>query len=290
VFNRQTKIATTIMINMILVLATGCVIAMPRNSYQGSYPDLYTVAINSLLGQTGHLGGRSPHVDVVAVDSFGRKLFFYFESSMVSTYNLLISQKTDGDYVYFYPHNNFISFERAILPWINFEDGYLIFDDLEISYRTSTSNTDGVIAENVVSGYRFEESPFSYNEINDFKIRNSWNQPLKIDNAISTRIVHSKERGPIDNRTLSEAYRTALGEDALGRPSNRTIFFKSDIYGRSIYTGWGRWDGESRRHVVLLFQVDGSFDPIIGIMELYDAQRYQDELKEFKILNNWNQP
>jgi hypothetical protein len=44
----------------------------------------------------------------------------------------------------------------------------------------------------------------------------------------------------------------------------------------------------SGRFAVLLFQPDHSFDPILGVMELHDLQRYQDALKEFKIQNGWN--
>ncbi|MDR0516579.1 MAG: hypothetical protein LBH25_05990 [Fibromonadaceae bacterium] len=38
----------------------------------------------------------------------------------------------------------------------------------------------------------------------------------------------------------------------------------------------------------MFFQPDGSYDEKNGFMELTDLNNYQDDLKAFKELNNWN--
>jgi len=40
----------------------------------------------------------------------------------------------------------------------------------------------------------------------------------------------------------------------------------------------------------MMFQPDGSYDEVDGVLELTDLFNYQDELKAFKESNNWNQP
>ena len=51
--------------------------------YKGEYPDLYTVAINSILWNNGHSYGADKAVDsnieVIETDEYGRILFSYYE-------------------------------------------------------------------------------------------------------------------------------------------------------------------------------------------------------------------
>jgi len=93
---------------------TGC----GRFEYRGDYLELYSVAIHSILGQEGYRiqGGpfrQPPRIRILEEDNYGRVLFSYTESGerehAISLYNLVIMQKVEGDYVYFYPHYNFIS-------------------------------------------------------------------------------------------------------------------------------------------------------------------------------------
>jgi len=79
--------------------------------YTGDRPELYSVAINSILGVQGFApsswGPVRPSIIVLDEDSYGRVMFLYYESSFISPVNIVIMQKVDGDYVYFYPHYNF---------------------------------------------------------------------------------------------------------------------------------------------------------------------------------------
>lgn len=223
-------------------------------AYSGDYPELFTVAINSLLGARGYgLGhGTQPDIELLEEDNYGRQLFSYFETdTRVSSYSLIISQKVDGGYVYFYPHYNFIALPGET-PWLNMEE-------------------------------------FEY-EINALKEANNWNQPMDCSDCIRVEVVQQKENSPVPDRTLRQAYNHALGDDAQSGFGimNNIVFFRTDDYGRSIYLGSGTFS--SNRFVVMLFQPDGSFDEVTSIMELQDPQNYQSQLREFKELNDWNQP
>ena len=76
-------------------------------TYDGDYPELFSVAIHSLLGARGYEVGHLslPDIRVISEDNHGRVLFSYREDTISSH---LIIQKVDSDYAYFYPHYNFI--------------------------------------------------------------------------------------------------------------------------------------------------------------------------------------
>jgi hypothetical protein len=205
-------------------------------------------------------------------DEFGRVLFDYSEDPWpsISTFNLLIIQKNDEDYVYFYPHYNFISSENPLI-YVHSQ----IINDL----RT----------------HSFElANPLVEEKIEELKILNDWNQPLNLERAVRAPIIRRKEDSPVSNPELSMAYRVALGNATRPSPSAYSTFFKTDDYGRSIYVGRGlergHEPGEGWIAVIMLFQPDGSLDLEKGVVQLPDFQNYQSTLRELKELNHWNQP
>ena len=234
--------------------------------YRGDYPELYTVAINSILGSRGFRQYSRPAqvmLEVIDADDYGRVMFFYTEvywhnlsRDNISAYNLIISQKSDGEYVYFYPYFNFISVDHMIF------------------LSRPRSMPDFSLLVDV----------FTEEAIAELKEINSWNQELNLDNAIRVPIVRTKEDrdGPIDIETLLSTY-AELSQHAT-RWRGLATFFIEDAYGRSIYTL------QKSRVFVVMFHPDGSFDRTTGVMELHDLQNYQYELKIFKEQNNWNQP
>ena len=268
-FNRY--IAITIIV-LVVLLKAGC--ESTDYSYRGDYPELFSVAINSILGTRGFIQTSrvfNPDIKVVDIDDYGRVLFLYHEGGGISTINLVISQKSDDEYVYFYPHHNFISIASMVSGrgfWY-----YLNNPPMPI------------------------EESFTREAIEELKRRNDWNQPLNLDNAIRTKIVNIKADsvGPISNRVFNQAYVLAFEGDARERPA--PSFFIADKYGRSLYLAGGYAGSRTGsgvihgfRFIVLLFQPDGSFDVERGVMELHDLQQYQNELKAFMELNGWNEP
>ena len=96
-------------INLILLLiSTIFLTSCYRDvTYIGDYPELFSVALHSLLGTKGFEEGHSgpPTIRVLEEDSYGRVLFSYRENEISSH---LIIQKVNSDHAYFYPHYNFM--------------------------------------------------------------------------------------------------------------------------------------------------------------------------------------
>ena len=93
---------------VVFTCLTGC---FGEYEYSGEYPDMYTEAIRSLIGAIGRLDevGLNPEMSILDEDEYGRVLYSYYEGARVNTYNYLIMQKSDEEYVYFYQDYNFIS-------------------------------------------------------------------------------------------------------------------------------------------------------------------------------------
>lgn len=212
--------------------------------------------INSLLGATGYAISEvimNSEIKVLEEDKYGRKLFLYFENKVVSTYSLLISQKSDDEYVYFYPDDNFISLSREELH---------TFDE-----------------------QAKPENSFSEEAISILKRKNHWDMEMDTEHCMKYKITRKKEEGPVLKRLQKQLYEKALGEDAYNYKYSMDYFI-SDRYNRSIYLARGK--ASSKRYLVMLFQSNDSYDESTYLMELKDLQNYQEELRAFKSLNNWN--
>ena len=279
--NRKFKVNGKIIIIIILVSVIVFGISGCRNRYYtGDYPELYTVATNSLLGARGVVPylHSEPRITILDVDSQGRTLFLYVDVGMPGI-NLLISQHSDEHYVYFHPHYNFIIFETR-------------------EEMTSRITLDGVQMRHF--------HPEIIEKIDELKERNDWNQELNLESSIKKEIDSSSvPPGPINRDELEEALGIAWnnGEERESRRGT-FVFLTTDNYGRSVYL-WYRV--ESKRayrehsrasywrfypvgHIVLLFQPNGYFDGQKGFMDLEDIHHYQTALREFKERNDWNQP
>ncbi|MDR2585870.1 MAG: hypothetical protein LBC84_06595 [Prevotellaceae bacterium] len=256
------------MINFVL----GC-----NGKYKKNHPALYSVAVNSVLGTTGFIpDGHGPFPSLISLieeDSLGRVMFVYYERKKISRFSLIISQKSDGEYAYYYPDYNFISISGPPGSW---------FTD------TSECTKAGLTFLNCAF------TKFKDEEIEELRRKNDWNMPIDIDKCERAEIVRRKPRGPVRKSVVRSFYRNALEDDA-NYNSSRPVFFAEDNYGRSMYLAYGKWgsgryfgEGFDRRVVVLFFQLDGSYDVNNGVMELTDLNNYQDDLRTFKARNNWN--
>jgi len=236
---------------MTLLLCSGC---YGKKDYTGDYPELYTVAIHSIPGNQGYDEHPefffSSTVEVLDEDDYGRVLFVYCEHEI---YAVLVCQKADGDYVYFYPDYNYIAASKQKYP-------------------------------------AMPEDYFAGDEIEALKEINDWNMEPDESKYISARITTTKSNGPVKDKTVMEFYTEILGSDVSTRKWSRIKYQTTDEYGRSIYLGYGTYG--SSRVVFLLFNPDGTYDAINGVMEITRDELFgcQDRLKEFKKLNGWNAP
>jgi len=244
--------------------------------YTGDYPELYSVAISSILGARGYEiiegawrgGAGQPHVSILETDDFGRVLFLYGENEFIrrtadggfrsANKNVyIIVQRVGGDYVYFYPHYNFTIRRQEVNSAIaNY------FDDIPV---------------------------LSTDDLDTLKEANSWNQELSDDSAFErVRIVRQKEGGPLSNRELANAYSVIFPDVEAGRSTVASWmnYLRTDRYGRSVYSTWGT----GMVFVAIVFQPDHSFNVETGTLEITDEINYQTELRLLMEANGWNMP
>jgi len=257
---------------MFAVFLTSCVQEEPE--YTGNYPELFSVAISSILGARGYADDESPwraepRISILEEDNFGRVLFMYSEDSfvrrreaddgsirtMVTPRHIhIIVQKVDGDYVYFYPHYNLIL---------------------------------GRMGRGGVFDIYFEDVPrISDEDFDAFKEANSWNQEMSDDSVFDrVRIVRRKEDGPLSSNQLAEARLEIFPDAEAGRRllPNWIVFLRMDRYGRSIFVR-----SRDYEHVVVLFQPDHSLDTETSVLRITDMFNYQTELRLFLEANGWN--
>ena len=235
---------------LILVpISTLLLISCGQFEYSGDYPELYSVAINSILG---HRGVRmdvpthraTPNITVIREDNYGRRLFSYTEDRYnISLFNRVIIQKVEGDYAYFYPHYNFIS--------------------------GNSSNS------------------FPDERMRALKAANSWNRPMSDSSEFErVRIVRQKEEGPVQINRLIEVYREIFPESDIGRTqiNYRMVFLRTDRHGRSVYLA-----SRGETFFAVLFQPDHSFNTETDMLEIEDPHNYQTELRLFMEANGWNE-
>jgi len=221
--------------------------------YPGHHPELFSIAINSILGARGFQVGGLPGgtginatTRVIDEDNYERILFSYGEGDI----SYVIMQKVDEDYVYFYPHYNFISFQGVWLSWEERQHSRRITDE----------------------------------DLEELKKANSWNKEMSDSSKfVRVRIVRRKEDGPISDDKLVRASHLIFPERNSTRTQiiTNTIFLRTDRYGRAIYSFGG---------YAALFQPDHSFDIETGILEITDRFNYQTELRLFMEANGWDTP
>ncbi|MDE6075985.1 MAG: hypothetical protein K2G26_06075, partial [Clostridia bacterium] len=240
--------------------------------YDGEYSELYTEAVYSILGAKGYYDSPSlmdPKIEILETDNYGRVMYAYNESGTIA---VCIMQKADENYVYYYPDFNFI--RSSCFTWV---------DDLKEYVSNSFSN----------------ESITSLKDLNDF------DKEYDESKCIKTTITRHKETlGCSKNiekklETLCKQYAKdngCKGEDSVYRYS---LYCTSDDYGRMLFYIYGihrdvKGEGISPNSenmsfdLAIIFNPDWSFDTANSLLWLKD--NYQNDLKEFKQLHNWNQP
>lgn len=149
----------------LLTVLTGCA-ACSYKGYSGNYPDLYTVAINSLLWNKGHSDKIDrfcdSEINILEKDEIGRILYIYYEDyydgGTISFSSLIIAQYLADDYVYYYEDCNYLIKEQEF--------------------------------------YADELSEFSREEIEELKKANDWDKELDLSKCIKKQVVREKQGLP----------------------------------------------------------------------------------------------
>ena len=263
--------------------------------YSGKYPDLFTEATSSLLGITSNSDPHADdHIEILETDSYGRKLAVYIGDSNLNKYIicLLISQKTEDDYVYYYSDKNFI------------------FQDYNKGIKIETYDD--------IKNYCTQD------QINTLKENNDWEQELNLDECINKKIYRKKPEilsrenvikkfkieynsflTYIDSITYEEYLKYLYENGILKEDEYQKIIYEAqsevryliwtdllttDLSNNSIYniTLTGKKE-KIIKSVILFFDKDGNIKDTTGVEEIIDPWDYADQLREFKIKNGWKE-
>lgn len=238
----------SILLGVILIFSfSGC----KEDKYSGQYPELYTVAVNSLLWNKGISTETDklcdPTITVMEKDDYGRILFEYTEKSFtqdIAFSSLLIMQAKNEQFVYYYEDYNAYCKEKA------------------------PSNSATVV--------------FNRQEIEELKTLNDWDKDIDLDKCVKKQISNKKRDIPIQESVLDNIF-----SGIKGYRNNNAYYLTNDEYGRFIcYCVVNTLEGNvsDDKYIVLLFDKELNY----SIYEPSTYYGYQSEFKEFKKMNNWN--
>jgi len=240
----------------------GCI--YEKNDYAGEHPELFTIAMNSILGANGWVYVsptiKQPLLEVMEEDSYGRKMFVYCETpcpednGLGESYYLFISQFSDENYAYFYTDYNFIRANGSGYP--HSKEKWYVLEPMGL---------------------------FSDDGVKSLKNKNDWNKEINYDQCMKAEIIYKKDEN-IDRsnkKTIMKLYHSQVGNRHAFKSAS---YLTSDNYGRMIYTASG-----ASGKFVFIFNPDWSYNEDTYAMKRINFD-CQDELKEHKELNNWNQP
>ncbi|MDE6411147.1 MAG: hypothetical protein K2L02_01235 [Clostridia bacterium] len=251
------SVALFVLICLPAFLLSGC---KGFEGYEGEYPQLYTEAIYSILDVRGYHDSHSlvdPYIKIVETDEYGRIMYTYQE---IGEYALCIMQKSDEDYVYYYPDFNFIRTSKDV--WA---------EDINERIRNS----------------------FSEESIHELKAMNDFGKELDESKCIKKPITLKKESPELSKETVNklEALCISFAEESgckgKGSVYRYAQFCSYDNYGRMLFYVYGI-HRDVYFDLAIIFNPDWSYDETNSLLRL--TENYQSDLKEFKQLHNWDQP
>lgn len=177
---RHTKSVLSIVLYLVFTMfLVGC---QDFEGYTGDYPELFSVAINSVPNAEGSLlGGEITHQPILCLieeDEYSRKMFVYSEirglNDPYGNYDnrliyLLICQNSDDKYARYYKDINIVATTISDFP-------------TRVKYGGSGQT----------SGIKEPLKDFSEEMISKLKKDNDWNEELRLENCIEVKIVRKK--------------------------------------------------------------------------------------------------
>ncbi len=236
--------ALTITLLCIVLLFQMCSLTFCYHYYDGDYPELYTVATNTLYAANGYIYAGEisydPHIIIIEADSYGRQLFFYSEVEITegNEYGMgfIIMQRSEGKYAYYY--------YECTLPYFGAYD--------------SKSGIEKIVEEN-------------QSALAELKEKNDWDKPFndgKMTRAkIDDRSPEGKHR-PNKSKANEAAMRILrdngyTGEDEINLDT--FVYCGRDRDGRELYTAYGStynkgYDDYTVHCFAIITNPDGSFN------------------------------
>lgn len=244
---------------VLLIILVPFILTACYKEYTGDHPELYTVAINSLLWTNGYTHGAdfyfNSEIEIIDKDKYGRVMFTYneedFAYSDIAFTALVVCQNSNKSEVYYYEDVNFIV-KKKDAP-----------------------------RENKVT--------FEKEEIEQLKAVNDWNSELKLEKCVKKEIAKDKVELPFSEEMVESIYKSLYSNYLYGATFSLTY----DNYGRYICYGVVTLDGKKESdgstdydYIVLLFQPDMTYSVYVPD----DFYNYQKGFAQFKAEHDWNQP
>lgn len=285
-------IAFVCLMVILLTVMQGCAYRGYRGDYAGAYTLIYSQVPDILGARTNGPLLLDPQILLWESDEYGRALFIYFERSD-ELLSVGIVQKEEGNRVFFYPEKSTIS---ARIP----DDHY----DIDNHAYTELGLT------------QLMYSLFTVFKIEEFKAENDWGLPIdesKLDSAeivlpkIAARWEHRKDSVNLAQLEWEEQIIALAHKNGHEFDENEDFYFShasymaTDAYGRRLYYVEGYYyiypDDDSHiwyvkydLEMIAIINPDGTFDGETFMVELEDKANYQEQIRDLKIANGWNQP
>jgi len=256
-----------------LLILSGC---DDQLSYKGENTDLNCVVTNSILGYYSYDYNT---IVVMEEDAYGRKMFINWGQTVAALdkpdadkpayiLSILISQKTEDGFVYYYPDNNFIIYKVAQPKRYNPSEEEL---------------------------YQYTRDICTEEDVEWLKEKNDWGNPIDVSKCVSVKVSkrsreYASQRPPAPTEAREKAYQqVATPQDIFY--TGLFYYLTSDSFDRHIYFFRLLQDDKTyTKSYVVMFNKDGSFSPADGVMEITDLWRYQDMLRDFRERNGWDTP
>ena len=226
--------------------------------YQGNDPELYSVALESVIGSRSYVMNQVLRIEE---DAYGRVLFAFFgdfiygvNSDQSEAIAIVIAQKTDSNFAYYYDSSN----ATAVI---------------------SIHSLDEELTLKLIESY-FEEA-----EIENLKEKNDWNKPMNNKLLFRTEVTR-KKTCEIDRRELrpyedllegnmSSGSVQCYGEDRNGYTLVSVKTLLTETYGGpfAIY--------------LLIVNQDHELISPDAVMRVTDIFDYE-AIKRFKEENGWS--
>jgi len=225
---------------------------------------LLSTTVTSCTSEPYTYGGDYPAVYSVVLNTIPEtRGYSLFETYLAPEIDYKESDDFGRELFLYYEGNNVSAYSLVIVQYSNSNEAYYY---PYLNFISSESND------------------FSEEEIANFKLQNDWNTEIQLDKCSWANIISRREDSPLTYAQIKSFYEAVLpGEEHFS--DDRWIrYFKSDNYGRSLYTVEARLVS---KWVIMLFQPDG---PPADALILTDFYSYQSLLKTFLERNHWDEP
>ena len=242
-----------ILLMLLLILAT-ILSSCGHSGYSGNQPDLFSVAINSVLYLNGYSWDADfqcdPTIEIIEEDSYGRTMFTYYEK---------------------YYKGGDISFSALIICQVSNEKEVFYYEDINYIIKEQTL-------------YSKTTEKFTDDEIAYLKFVNDWNKEINYDKCVRKDISKSKQQIPNEkeiHNLLVEKFALVNGEYSL------FMDYLTDNMDESKYIvfGYVRKSYGEGIYFIGLVEVDDSIN--LNTIVPSNVFDYKAEFIEFKEVNDW---